>query len=98
MGETHRPRTLGIGPETTIAALAAHPILEALTGPQLVVYIRLLGQVALQRRRTFEVRNAELYREPRTAMRSLHQLRDLGLVKISFASGNRFGRKVEVVK
>lgn len=70
--------------DTTVANLARMAILDTLTGPQLVVYLRLLAETKVQRSRTVSVINADLYRSPRTAVRALRELEDLGIVKLQF--------------
>lgn len=71
-------------PDTTVAKLAQMSIMDTLTGPQLVVYLRLLAETKTQRSRTIVVTNADLYRQPRTAVRALRELEDIGLVTIKF--------------
>lgn len=70
--------------DTTVARLAQLAILDTLTGPQLVVYLRLLAETKVQKSRTVTVVNADLYRQPRTAVRALRELEDIGLVTIKF--------------
>lgn len=80
--------------DTTVAKLATLSLLDTLTGPQLVVYVRLLAQTKAQRSRKVSVTNADLYHQPRTAVRALRELENIGLVKVEFDGGLQ--RTIEV--
>ena len=82
-------------PDSTIATLAKHSIIDALTGQQLVVYIKLLGAKKDQGRRV-HVLNSQLCNDARTAVRALRELENMGLIKISYDDGSRLGRTIEV--
>lgn len=81
-------------PDTKITALAKHPILDSLSGPQLVVYLRLIAATGAQGRRV-RVINLELYRDARTAVSALHSLEEMGLIKITH-DGGLLRRQIEV--
>ncbi len=82
-------------PHTTIAQLANNTILDALTGPQLVIYLRLVAATAEQRSRTVHVLNSMLYRDTRTATRALVELEQMRLVKLSYGR-SALERAIEV--
>lgn len=83
-------------PRTTVTKLARSSLLDALSGPQLVVYIKLLGAVDAQRSRHIQLINGELCKDHRTAARALGQLEDMGLVKLHYDDGTKLGRTIEV--
>lgn len=83
-------------PSTTVSELARHELLDALNGTQLVVYLRLIAETARQKSRIVHVHNHQLYRQPRSAIRALQELRDMGLVKLS-GDQSVFQRRIEVV-
>jgi predicted transcriptional regulator len=84
-----------ISPKTTLVNLANNSLLDALTGPQLVVYLRLLRAVAEQRSRSVQIINSLLYRDARTAARALRELEDMGLIKVE-QGARPLDRKIEV--
>lgn len=84
-----------ITPDTRLATLARHPILDALSGPELVVYLRLVAATASQGDRV-KALNLELHHTARTAIRALQALAEMGLVKLTYDDGGRSGRVIEV--
>jgi hypothetical protein len=90
------PSDHSLSPQTTIATLAKHSLIDTLTGPQLVVYIKLLGARQEQRTRKVSILNSQLQRDARTAVRALRELENMGLVKIRYEDGTRIGRTIEV--
>lgn len=84
-----------ITPKTSVANLANNALLDALTGPQLVVYLRLIRATADQRTRTVHIINSLLYRDSRTAARALRELEDMGLIKVELGN-SPLDRKIEV--
>ncbi len=99
MASIPRPRTFDLRPETTITLLAQHPILDSLTGRQLVVYLRLLAATGAQRKRAVKVTNHELYRDARGAVRTVLELQQLGLVKVRFEHDRKkLGRTIQVLR
>lgn len=70
-------------PLTQIRTLGRSPVLDALSGIELVVYLRLLAADHEQNDSAgVKVENADLYREPRTAGRALAALEELKLIRI----------------
>lgn len=63
-----------ITPDTKVVALAAHPLLDQLSGNELPVYLRLVAATRSQRAREVFVKNEDLFREPQTASRILRRL------------------------
>lgn len=99
MKPSHQPRAFDLRPATTIGELAANTALNVLSGPQLVVYLRLVAATGAQHRRTVTIKNLELHREPRTAVRALRELSEMGLIIVTYeGSMRRFGRQIEVVR
>jgi DNA-binding MarR family transcriptional regulator len=80
-----------------ISELANNTILDSLTGPQIVVYLRLLGASHVQKSRRVRIINAALYRDARTARRVLDELEAMGLVKVVFGSTS-IDRKIELAR
>lgn len=83
-------------PTTTIQVLARSTLLESLTGPELVVYLRLLGAVGDQKSQRITIINAHLYRNIRTAVAALRSLENYGLVRISYENMRAINRTIEV--
>lgn len=71
----------------TIATLAASPLLNALSGIELIVYLRLLLAMHHEGDRRVKVANADLYRETRTAGRALLELERLKLIRVERKDG-----------
>jgi hypothetical protein len=71
-------------PAMSVRNLAHLTLLDCLSGPELVVYIRLVGATADQAKRTVRITNAALYRNPRTAAAALNKLEDRGLITIRY--------------
>lgn len=68
---------------TSVRALAAMTLLDALSGPELVVYLRLVAAVR-PRSRVVVVSNAELYKNPRTAVAALRTLEAKKLISVAY--------------
>src|ERR1700744_943985 len=90
-------RDLRLNPNTRLVALARDPILDALSGLQLPIYLKLIGAWGEQRTRRVKITNQELYRDNRTAVRVLHQLEDRGLIRLHYADRSGTGRVIEVM-
>lgn len=84
-------------PNTRLAKLARHALLETLSGPQLAVYIRLIAATAEQGSRRLQITNGALYRDPRTAARVLRELENLGLIRIDLGASH-LDRRIEVAR
>lgn len=82
---------------TTIRELAASPLLETLSGPQLVILLRIVALTAASKKRKMRIRNADLYRDARTTSRVLRELEELGLLRIVYDGVGRIARTIEVV-
>lgn len=84
--------TWGITSRSSVRQLAESPILDTLSGAELVVYLRLLAAVAKQRSRRVQVFNLQLHqnREGKTAQAALRSLEEMGVIKvIHHGSGSR---------
>lgn len=97
MPHSSRPRRLK--PTAMVADLAESDLLDLLSGPQLVVYVRLLAAANTARRFRVQPTNGELYgRDQRTAVRALRELEKLGLIAITYDKTSRPGRSIEVLR
>lgn len=90
-------RAAPLKPLTTISTLAKSELLDLLDKHELVVYIRLLAATGPACSRKIEVRNRDLCEVPRTAIRAVQGLAELGLVKITFPDGPHNRRVIEVL-
>ncbi len=86
-----------------ISDLAKSPLLDDLSGSELVVYLRLLaatGAPTAGRARVLVTStNADLYaRDPRTVVRALRHLEELKLIAIQYDVSQRPGRTIEVLR
>ncbi len=83
-------------PRMNVFALARSKLLDALSGPQLVVLLRLVAATGNQASRRVRLINSELYRDARTAVRALRELEEMGLVKLRYEGGGWLDRTIEV--
>lgn len=84
-------------PKTTVRAIVGGKLLDVLTHPQLVVYMKILGESAAQKKQQLPILNARLWREARTCVRTLKELERYGLIKIHYDRNTRLGREIEVL-
>lgn len=90
MPKIHRkplPPGTRLEPLGRIATLGKSPLLDSLSGIELVVYLRLVALAHEQGGRLVQPQNADLYREPRTAGRALEELDALKLIRIERPAG-----------
>lgn len=78
-----------ITPDTKVLALAAHPLLDQLSGNELAVYLRIIAAGGRQRTRRARITNAELFRDAQTASRILRRLAEKDLITISIDGDDR---------
>ncbi len=92
-----KKKRYGLDASHTIFQLARSPMLDDLTGQELVVYLRLLSEVEAQRARRFKVENLKLHskRGGRTAATALETLEMKGLIRIKNPGTNK--RTIEVL-
>lgn len=88
----------GLVATNTIATLAGSPLLDQLSGQELVVYLRLLAAVHEQRSQRVRVENIALHRARggRTAGGALKELEERKLIKLSYGMGTN-DRVIEVL-
>lgn len=82
-----------IAPKTSIAELAQHPVLDKLIGPELVIYIRLIGETSRQGSRKIIVPNASLFRVADRVAPALKKLIELELIRVSYDPTARTARR-----
>lgn len=81
-----------------VVDLARCAILDALSGPELVVYLRLIAETRRQSSRRVAVRNIDLYRNTKTAITALRSLENQGLIKLTYDGSSSLQRTVEVIR
>lgn len=93
-----KKKRYGLDASHTIFQLARSPMLDDLSGQELVVYLRLLSEVETQRARRFKVENLKLHskRGGRTAAAALETLeKEHRLIRIRNPGTNK--RTIEVL-
>lgn len=84
-------------PAASLSDVAAHPLLDELTGTELVIYLRLLAAAGEAGSRKIEPLNASLYRgDAKIAAKALRSLDTRKLITIEYDNTKRPGRSITV--